>query len=292
VRPWSQLRSDERTLLIDLPSVLAGADQLQAQPVAGTEAELAEHPVWSSRHDALVWVDITAGRVLQTTASGQTSELFTSAGPVGAALVSPTGRLVLVAAEGVLSLAADGSDVRVLADPPPAGLRFNDAGLDPRGRLWAGVLPLEDPAPGMPLAGELWRLDDDGHWESVFTEMGCPNGIVWSEDARTILCCESDTRRIAAADYDLETGLAANWRVAWEFAGAGDWVPDGLEWLADGRLWIGFWGVGTAARFTPSGKLDQSVGTADLRTTSVATDHDGVTWITAASGLFTVSGLS
>ncbi len=285
MRSWPQLRPDGRTKRVDLPALLATNPSALARPVDGAVAELGEHPVWSDRHHGLLWVDIDAGRVLQTSAAGVTTELVAVSGTVGAALPTAAGRLVLLASEGALSVADDGSDPQLLATAPPPGMRFNDAGLDAAGRLWAGVLPIEDPAPGEPLTGQLWRLGDGGQWQVEFAEMGCPNGIGWSADGRTMLCCESDSRQIAAADYDPQTGQAANWRVAWEFAGAGDWVPDGLEWLADGRLWVAFWGLGVAVRFTAAGEVDLVLSTEDVRTTSVGTGSDGRIWVTAAAGL-------
>jgi sugar lactone lactonase YvrE len=285
MRQWSQLRPDASTRQVLLPESLGAARTARAQPVAGIATALGEHPVWSVTQDALLWVDIDAGRLLRTQGNGATTELFSGAGTLGAALPTSQGRVLLLAGTGVLSVAPDGGDVQPIAAAPPAGMRFNDAGLDPVGRVWAGVLPLVDPAPGDVPTGELWRLDDDKHWQSVFGEMGCPNGIVWSADGRTLLCCESDSRQIAAADYDPATGQASNWRVAWQFSGDGDWVPDGLEWLADGRLWVAFWGLGAAVRFTADGEVDLVVRTADERTTSMATDPSGRVWVTAAAGL-------
>ncbi|PKQ31747.1 MAG: hypothetical protein CVT62_07935 [Actinobacteria bacterium HGW-Actinobacteria-2] len=286
MRPWSHLRPDASTRQVGVPEVLAAARTLRAEPAGAPATSLGEHPVWSAAHGGLLWVDIEAGRLLRTRDDGATDEVFSGAGTLGAGLPTSQDRLILLSQDGALSVAADGSDPRRIGGAPPAGMRFNDAGLDPRGRVWAGVLPLEDPAPGEIPSGELWRLGDDGQWESVFGEMGCPNGIVWSADGRTVLCCESDSRQIAAADYDPATGQADNWRVAWQFSGDGDWVPDGLEWLSDGRLWVAFWGLGAAVRFSPSGEIDLVARTEDERTTSVATDPSGRVWVTAAGGLF------
>ena len=286
MKPWSHLRPDVATCQVVLSELLAAAPTQWARRVGEVATTLGEHPVWSPAHDGLLWVDIEAGRLLRTRGNGRTDELFGGAGALGAGLPTAEGRIVLLTQQGVLSVAADGSDPQAIAAAPPAGLRFNDAALDPAGRLWAGVLPLEDPAPGEAPSGELWRLDGQGQWQPVFTEMGCPNGIVWSADGRTLLCCESDSRQLAAADYDPATGQATNWRVAWQFSGDGDGVPDGLEWLADGRLWVAFWGLGMAVCFTADGEIDLVVRTEDDRTTSVATDPSGRVWVTAAGGLF------
>lgn len=286
MRPWSQLRADAATIEVVLPAALSTAPTIAARPMGETATLLGEHPVWSPVHDGLLWVDIEAGRLWRTAVTGTTTEVFSGAGALGAGLPTADGRVYLLTQEGLLSVAADGGDVRRVAAGPPSGLRFNDAGLAPDGRVWAGVLPKEDPAPGDVPEGQLWRLDDAGQWRPVFTEMGCPNGIVWSADGHTMLCCESDTRQIAAADYDPVTGEATNWRVAWRFSGEGDWVPDGLEWRADGRLWVAFWGLGRAVRFRADGQIDVVVRTDDERTTSVATDPSGQIWVTSAGGLW------
>jgi sugar lactone lactonase YvrE len=258
---------------------------LAAVPVPGAEALLGEHPAWSVTHDSLIWVDIDAGLVHHTTRDGRTTTVWTSTGTIGAALPTLSGDLVLLASEGVLNLAADGSTSAPVAVGPVAGCRFNDAALDPSGRVWAGVMPLEEaPDP----TGELWRLDEAGEWQVVLTGMGCPNGIAWSADGRTMLFCESDTRRLALADYDPIAGQASNWRIGWEFAGSGDWVPDGLELAADGHLWVAFWGLSMAVRFSPDGRAELAVRTEDARTTSITTDPLGDLWVTTASGLSVV----
>jgi sugar lactone lactonase YvrE len=283
VTAWRELPFADHVLRPVLPA--AGVPRAEADGVPGAEAQLGEHPAWSEVRDGLIWVDIDAGLVHHTTRAGRTTTIWASAGTVGAALPTATGELVLLASEGVLRFAADGSTCETIAAAPAAGFRFNDAALDPSGRVWAGVLPLEDASDPV---GELWRLDEAGEWHAVLTGMGCPNGIAWSGDGLTMLFCESDTRRLALADYDQGTGGASNWRIAWEFAGPGDWVPDGIELAPDGHLWVAFWGLSSAVRFSPDGHAELAVHTHDPRTTSVATDPRGDLWVTTAAGLSVV----
>lgn len=287
---WGALPVDPAAVHCSLPAALADVRRIEASPVPGATALLGEHPVWSSAHDGLIWVDIDAGLAQLTTIEGLTTTVFTSVGAVGAALPTADGALIVLASEGVLKLTG-GAEPVVLADPPGPGFRFNDAALDPSGRVWAGVLPTNTVEDGVAEQGELWRLDDDGRWQVVLTEMGCPNGIAWSSDGRTMLFCESDSRRLAIADYDPDTGLAADWRIAWQFEGPGDWVPDGVEWLADGRLWIAFWGLSTAVRFAADRRPELAIGTADERATSMTTDPRGELWVTSAAGLARVSSV-
>jgi len=269
-----------------LPDELDGIASATAVRVPGTDARLAEHPAWSESAGGLIWVDIDAGVVHRTTPDGETTTVFSSVGAVGAALPSPDGGLVVLAAEGALAVPADGARPAVLGGPPETGFRFNDAALDPSGRVWAGVLPIEDPPPGGSPQGELWRLDDSGQWEVVLVGLGCPNGIAWSADGRTLVFCESDTRRLAVADYEPASGEASNWRIEWEFDGSGDWVPDGLELRPDGRLWVAFWGLSRVVRFGVDGRPELWVATADAHTTSMTVDPHGNLWVTSAGGLW------
>ncbi len=282
---WAQLLPDKDTLRVDLDHLLPVDDRWTAEPVPGAQAQLGEHPAWSASLNAVVWVDIDGGRVLVTHADGATRELFALPGAVGAALPGDGPELILLATQGVLAARPGGEAQRLIGAGPGQGFRFNDAGLDPVGRVWAGVVPLIDPTPGSEPTGALLRLDTAGEWHEEFGSMGCPNGIVWTADGRTMLVCESDSRRIAAADYDATTGLASRWRVAWEFVGDLDTVPDGLEQLPDGSLWIAFWGLGAVVRFDQFGTAEAMILTEDVRTTSMCTAPDGTVWVTTAGGL-------
>jgi len=285
VTAWAELLPDKDTRRVDLDRLLPVGEARTAEPVPGAQAQLGEHPAWSASLNAVVWVDIDGGRVLATRSDGETSELFALPGTIGAALPGDGPALILLAAPGVLAARPGGDAHRPIGPGPRPGFRFNDAGLDPVGRVWAGVLPLIDPTPGSEPAGALLRLDAAGEWHEEFGSMGCPNGIVWTADGRTMLVCESDSRRIAAADYDVATGQASRWRIAWEFVGDVDAVPDGLEQLPDGRLWIAFWGLGAVVRFDPNGTAEAMILTEDARTTSMCTAPDGTVWVTTAGGL-------
>lgn len=278
---WTALPGTPRT--IDLDTVLASTPVVLAEPVPGTTTALGEHPVWEPATGTLLRVDVDAGLVLRHRPDGGDTVVHRASGPVGAALPHDGGIWVL-GADGLVDLEPTGPTARTLGPPPPAHLRFNDAGLAPDGWVWAGVLPIVDPAPHEEPTGALLRLDPvTGTSTTVLTAMGCPNGIVWSGDARTMWVCESDTRRLAVADY--ADGQATGWRVVWQFTGGDGAMPDGMELAPDGRLWIAFWGWGAVVRFGPDGTAELVVLTDDPRTTSMCTAPDGTLWLTTAAGL-------
>jgi sugar lactone lactonase YvrE len=283
---WADLPGTPRT--IDLDEVLATVRTVPATAVPGTATTLGEHPFWDEATGSLLRVDIDAGLALRHRPGTGDEVVHRVTGHLGAALPRPDGGLWLVGGEGLVGVDADG--VRTVVAPPPAPhLRFNDAGLAPDGVVWAGVLPLEDPAPGQPLPGALLRLDPaDGSVSTEISELGCPNAIVWTPDGATVLACESESRTIAAAHYS--EGRASGWHLVLRFVGGRALtIPDGLEMLPDGRLWIAFWGLGAAIRLDPAGTVELVVTTAGEHTTSVATAPDGTVWITTADGLSVLS---
>lgn len=284
---WADLPGEPRT--IDLDEVLATTRTVDATAVPDSATTLGEHPFWDAATGALMRVDIDAGLALRRRPGATSDEVVHRAtGHLGAALPRPDGGLWLVGGDGLVGVDADG--VRTTIAPPPAPhLRFNDAGLAPDGIVWAGVLPLADPAPGEEPPGALLRFDPaDGSVSTEISAMGCPNAIVWSPDGATVMVCESETRTFASAEY--RDGRATGWRLVWRFVGGGALaLPDGLEMLPDGRLWVAFWGLGAAIRFDPAGAAELVVRTPGERTTSVATAPDGTVWITTADGLAVLS---
>ncbi|MCG2800316.1 MAG: SMP-30/gluconolactonase/LRE family protein [Cellulomonas sp.] len=279
---WDGLAPGGRVL--DLDTALVGVRTVDAVPVPGAQARLGEHPFWSQSLGGVVWVDIDAGEVRLHRPEVGNTVLHRARGPIGAALPEADGTLLVAGADGLVRLDPLAASTTPVAPAPPAGLRFNDAGLAPDGVVWAGVLPLVDPPAGERPTGYIDRIDPaEGQPHTALTVMGCPNGIVWTPDGSQILVCESDTRQIAAAAYT--DGQASDWHVVLSFTGAGDAVPDGLDQLSDGRLWVAFWGLGVAVLLAADGEPELVIRTPDERTTSMCTGPDGTVWVTTAAGL-------
>jgi sugar lactone lactonase YvrE len=279
---WDELAPGGR--VIDLDTALYDVPSIEAVRVPGAQAALGEHPFWSDTLGGVVWVDIDAGEVRLHRPGVGSTVLHRVGGPVGAALPDVDGTLLVAGANGLMRLDPLAATTTPVAPAPPTGMRFNDAGLAPDGVLWAGVLPLVDPPAGARPTGYVERIDPaDGRPHTALSAMGCPNGIVWTPDGSQVLVCESDTRQIAAAGY--VDGQATGWHIVLRFTGAAQAVPDGLDLLADGRLWVAFWGLGAAVLLSADGDPQLVVRTPDERTTSMCTGPDGTVWVTTAAGL-------
>ena len=131
--------------------------------------------------------------------------------------------------------------------PEEETTRFNDVAADPEGRVFCGTM-----ATGS-RPGRLYRLDTDGSITRILEGIGCPNGMGWPLDRRTIYFTDSLARRIYVFDYDRDTGAIGNQRVFAEIPEGGG-LPDGLTVDAEGGVWSALWDGYAVVRFSPEGE--------------------------------------
>jgi sugar lactone lactonase YvrE len=239
---------------------------LQASLLVDARAALGEAPQWDAREAGLVWVDILAGVVFVTSASGASRASFAVGHPVGSAMPAEDGGWLLADAVGFTRLASDGRTtplLALLADRPE--LRFNDAKCDPMGRAWAGTLSA-DMAAG---TGTLYRLDPGPLATPVLHGLTVSNGLGWSPDGRTMWVADSAERFIRAFEYEADSGRLGASRPAIALRDTAG-KADGLCVDDVGCLWVGLWGGGAVHRYAPDGGLDTVVRVPAGQVTSCA----------------------
>lgn len=256
-----------------------------AEPVGDVVAVLGEGPYWVPEDSCLLWVDIPSGLLLRTQLpSGATSS--TSVGAVSAAF-PVLGGGILTAGGNRLTLhtqqAAPGNGwmSRTVAEVAARdGVRFNDASVDPAGRVWVGSMHTGETEP----VGELYRLDPGRVLTPVVTGVTVSNGLGWSPDGSRLYYADSPMRRIDVFDYDPATGEAFARRVFADLSRA-DGVPDGLTVDLDGCVWVAMWGGGVLRRLTPHGQQDAVLPLPVSRPTSCAFGGEDLTelYVTTAS---------
>jgi sugar lactone lactonase YvrE len=242
-------RSDEAVSMMSVRAATA------IEPVGDVTAVLGEGPYWVPEDDCLLWVDIESAHLHRTYFPSEET-VTDSLSAVSAAFPVVGGGILTVggAALTLLFPAERGGrwSTRTIAEVPARDdLRFNDAGVDPAGRVWAGTMHVAESEP----LGELYRLDPGGRLTTVVKSVTTSNGLGWSPDGSLMYYADSPLRRVDVFDYDPATGEVFARRPFADLSGA-EGVPDGLTVDLDGCVWVAMWGGSALRRFTPSGEQD------------------------------------
>jgi sugar lactone lactonase YvrE len=243
---------------------------IQVEPVGDVTAILGEGPYWVPSESVLLWVDPPRGLLHHTKIpSGATTT--DDLGEVSAAFPVHGGGVLYAGGLRLVHREHKGGDQdlyteRILATAPDReSTRFNDASVDPAGRVWVGTMHVEEADP----RGELYRLDAGRELTVVATGVTISNGIGWSPDGSRLYYVDSPTKRIDVFDYDAATGEATRRRVFADLSGFSG-VPDGLTVDLDGYVWVAMFAGGVLRRFAPSGDRDAIVPLPVTYPTSVA----------------------
>lgn len=159
--------------------------------------------------------------------------------------------------------------------------RLNDGAADSQGRLWFGSMDDDEQQP----TGQLYCFDR-GHLRPMDSGYVITNGPAFSPDGRVLYHTDTVARRIYAFDLGRD-GTLSNKRLFVEIEeGAG--YPDGPTVDSEGCLWTGLfagWGV---RRYSPEGRLVQTVTFPVANITKIAFGGEDLTTAfatTAAKGL-------
>jgi len=220
------------------------------------KCELGEGPHWQPELNALVYVDISRGRVLRYyPATNTVKQLTVRSGASGdtVSFVLPVrGRpdlLIVGLGREIAALkwpdnAPDQSEAEALplaAVQDGVDVRFNDAKCDPLGRIWAGTMGLAS-STGVfpPNLAALFTVDDNMKPATVIDQVTVSNGLCWSADSTTFYYIDSMSFKVDAFDYDDETAAVDNRRTVIDYkkANLGKAIPDGMTIDADGNLWV------------------------------------------------------
>jgi len=245
-----------------------------AEPVGDVAAVLGEGPYWRPEDETLIWADVARGLLHMTRV--QLAETITIELDTVSAAFPAVGGGILTAGGHRLTLRAtrpgEGWAGRIIAEAPARdGVQFNDASVDPAGRVWVGSMDIKEKEP----LGTLYRLDSGGTLTPVVKGATVSNGIGWSPDGTRMYYNDSPTRRIDMFDYDQATGEAYQGRMFADLSGA-DGFPDGLTVDADGYVWVAMFAGGALRRFTPAGHQDAVIPLPVSQPTSCAFGGPGM----------------
>jgi sugar lactone lactonase YvrE len=221
------------------------------QHLLSVRNRLGEGPLWHTGEQSFYWVDIE-GHAYQrySPASGSVSRQNIE-WMLGVMRFRQSGGMVMATSDGIKFWDPLAQRIEHLTNPEPGkpNARFNDGGIDPQGRFWAGTM-----CPGSQTSS-LYRLDADHTLHCMQTGVGISNGIGWSPDGTVMYFTDSPAKVIYAYDFDGATGNIThrrNFIVSTVDVG----FPDGLAVDAEGCLWSARWGGWKISRYLPDGQLD------------------------------------
>lgn len=215
------------------------------------EAWLGEGPVWDARSGTLYWLDILNKRIYANAEILAELDDF-----IGCIALRKSGGLALTKRFSFASLSFDPVRETYLSAPAgePSNNRFNDGKCDPRGRLIAGTMDINEKDP----TGSLYSFDGTSTTK-LLTGVTISNGMAWSPEGKTFYYIDTPTREVKAFDYDLDRGTIANPRVAVRVPGTLGW-PDGMTSDTQGNLWIAMWGGSQITKWNPgTGRLLEQI---------------------------------
>lgn len=103
-------------------------------------AIIGESPIWSSRSNRLLWIDILGGQIHNYDPVTGVDEVINVPGDVGLLAESPMSQIILGIDCELARLGADGRIERFARAPhADQAFRFNDGKYDRQGRLWTGL---------------------------------------------------------------------------------------------------------------------------------------------------------
>lgn len=212
---------------------------------------LGEGPLWDDRTNTLWWVDILLGKLNSLhPATGNHIERSLDR-PLTSINKRACGGFIGTQYDGFVLLDDAANVIKHLGivEPDVPTNRFNDAKVDPAGRLWAGTMDFNCETK----SGALYRLDADLLWTRLDTDHGyiVTNGPTFSPDGKTLYHTDTIAKQVFAFDLQ-ENGDLSNKRLFVELE-EGQGFADGMTVDRAGNLYVNHYGGSRITRFDPAG---------------------------------------
>jgi len=261
------------------------------EPVAAVGALLGEGPAWDAVRGCLWFVDIKQRHLYRFDPLSGALQRWAAPEQIGWALPARDGTLVCGLRGGLYRFSPDNGRFEpwLAVEAHLPGNRLNDATVDADGTLWFGSMDDEECSD----SGFIYRCAQGEMIQCALPPVCITNGPALSPDGATLYHTDTLGRRIFASRLDA-TRMPRDTRVFVTIEeGAG--YPDGPVVDSEGCLWTGLFGGWSARRYSPQGKLLETVrfpaanvtklafGGKDLRTVYATTARKGLSAAELAS---------
>jgi gluconolactonase len=201
---------------------------------------------------SLYFSEIPRGRIYRVDPDGRAQTFVEGGAPNGLAF-HPRGEIYYCDGDsGVVGVADERGHTRVFV-PAPGQRHFdrpNDCAFDDEGNLY-----FTDPghsSMGSP-TGVVYRASPHGEVMPIITGMVSPNGVALAADCSALFIAETLTRRIHRFALSRD-GTIEERRVYCQLPDDG-LGPDGIDFDADGNLYVAHYGAGRVEVVAPDGGL-------------------------------------
>ena len=178
------------------------------------------------------------------------------------------GGMVFANMTGLYRMRADGSYY-----PLAEGLKINDMGADPKGRVIFGT-NYHTREQSYPL-GSLYSYDTEHGLRELDYGYHLINGIGFSPDGTKLYVCDSSVRCVFEYPYDMETGEVGRKRILIRMR-MDDGMPDGMAIDADGNIWTAQWYGRCVICTSHEGKEIQRIAVPEGQVSAVEFTPDGL----------------
>lgn len=225
-------------------------------PAHGARALLGESPFWD-HGDSVWWVDIDGRKLLRTRLPTGATESWATPEIPGFVVLAGPDRPAVGMESGIFAFSvARGTFTRLLRFDG-AGMRFNDATVDDRGRLWTSTMAL-DARKG---CGTVCMVTGDMELRTVLTDLTTPNGLAADMRGGRLFVSDShpDAQAVWTLPCDFDTA-ATGARLPFASTVAVPGRPDGATLAAGGEpYWIASVDGGALHGYSRQGTLDYVV---------------------------------
>jgi D-xylonolactonase len=226
-------------------------------------ATLGEGPLWDARSGVLWFVDIKQGRVHRHDPATGAQTTIEVGGSPGFILPADDGGYVIGNGDTLQRFDGERVTGTIAQLSLPDNHRFNDAAVDPKGRLWFGSMDNAEKA-----ATGVVHVHDGGVIHIAGGDCAITNGPAISGDGRWLY--HVDTLGGLIWRFDISGDPLLRDGTVFARIDPADGNPDGVTIDAEDHVWVGLWGGWCARRYAPDGTLVQTVELPVANVTKVA----------------------
>lgn len=138
-----------------------------------SKTSLGESPVWDPETGVIWWVDIQGKKLCRAGTDGQGVTVWNTPEQPGFVVLTASDKPALGMQTGIYLFSAENETFELLVPFGGEGQRFNDACVDPSGRLWTSTMAL-DAAPGL---AAIHLISGDLELQTRVSGLSIPNGL-------------------------------------------------------------------------------------------------------------------